>query len=359
MWDFAENSDRAIVFAVYASAIAAAVTVLLFLWVVALRWRLLLRRRQHAAFIKLWRPLLTEVALADDDASAMALADDRPEIQANQLMYFLNEWNVLHDILRGSAGLRLNVLARRLGVDKAAWKMLNHGHLSDQLIAIATLGHIGDASAWDKIRELLDSEHTLISLMAARALINIDADRAVPVVLPLVTQREDWAAARVSGLLQEAGPAAVSRPLQQAILDGTPEEAAKLIGFLPTVHRSIAATVVHEMLRRSVDDRVTSVCLRVADSPLELPQVRHLVNHPRWHIRMRAATVLGRIGYRQDKKLLERLLTDPEWWVRYRAAQSLIGLPFITGEELQRIRARVDDDFGRDMMDQVLAERAA
>ena len=358
MLDFVAGSDRAIVFAIYSSLIAGSMTVLLFLWVVILRSRLLVQQRRHKAFLDQWRPLLTQVALSEDQTG-----DDRdlvmPELPKSSLMYFLNEWNVLHDVLRGSAGLRLNTVARQLGVDTAVWKLLNHGRLSDKLIAIATLGHLVESSAWDRIEELLHSHHTLISLMAAKALINIDADRAVPLILPLVTRREDWAAARVSSLLREAGPAATSRPLQQAILDGTPEEAAKLIGFLPTVHRSIAAKVVHEVLQRTVDDRVTSVCLRVADSPLELPQVRHLVNHPRWHIRMRAASVLGRIGYRQDKRLLERLLCDPEWWVRYRAAQALTGLPFIEQKELDRIRQRLDDRYARDMMDQVMAERAA
>ena len=359
MWDFVASSDRAIAFALYSSLVAGAMTVLLFMWVVILRIRLLSQERRRKAFIEQWRPLLTRIALAPDGAAEDEEGQPLPDLPRSSLMYFLNEWNVLHDILRGSAGLRLNALARRMDIDRAAWSLLNHGRMSDQLIAIATLGHLGEVGAWDRLLELLESEHTLISLMAAKALINIDAARAIPLVLPLVTRRDDWAAARVSSLLREAGPAATSRPLQQAILDGTPEEATRLIGFLPTVHRSIAGKVVHEMLRRSVDDRVTAVCLRVADSPLELPQVRHLVNHPRWHIRMRAATVLGRIGYKQDKRLLERLLCDTEWWVRYRAAQALTGLPFMDRKELKRIRERLDDRFGRDMMDQVIAERAA
>jgi hypothetical protein len=359
VWDFVASSDQAVGFALYSSLVAGAMTVSLFVWVVILRLRLLARERRRKAFIAQWRPLLTRIALAPASAEEEYDQESVPELPRRSLMDFLNEWNVLHDILRGSAGLRLNALARRMGVDAAAWRLLNHGRLSDQLIAIATLGHLGEVGAWDRLCKLLHSDHTLISLMSAKALINIDADRGVPLVLPLVTRREDWAAARVSSLLREAGPAATSKPLQQAILEGTPEEAAKLIGFLPTVHRSIAGKVVHEMLQRSVDDRVTSVCLRVADSPLELPQVRHLVNHPRWHIRMRAATVLGRIGYRQDKRLLERLLCDPEWWVRYRAAQALTGLPFMDKKELKRIRERLDDAFGRDMMDQVIAERAA
>ena len=169
----------------------------------------------------------------------------------------------------------------------------------------------------------LDVENTLISLMSAKALINIDAERAVPVIIPLITARDDWAAARVASLLREAGPEATSRRLAHAILNGTAEEAEKLIAYLPMVFRSVASDVVHEMLRRTVDDRVTAVCLRVVDSPLELPLIRQLTEHPRWHIRMRAAVALGRMGYWWDKQYLIRLLSDPEWWVRLRTVGSL------------------------------------
>ena len=237
--------------------------------------------------------------------------------------------------------------------------MLQRGRLGDKLLAIATLGHLRDVSAWDEIATYVDAANTLISLMAAKALTNIDAERAVPMLIPLITKRTDWAAARVASLLREAGPEATSRRLARAILNGTVEEAERLIQYLPTVYRSIATEVVHEMLRRPVDDRVTAVCLRVVDDPLELPLVRSLTQHPRWHIRMRAAVVLGRMGYRQDKKYLIRLLSDPEWWVRYRSAQSLARLPFLDRAQLVRIRQSVDDPFGRDMLDQVLAEGTA
>ncbi|MGD8977111.1 MAG: hypothetical protein PVG91_05850, partial [Gammaproteobacteria bacterium] len=166
MWDFVASSDRAIAFALYSSLVAGVMTMMLFIWVVILRVRLLAQERRRKAFIERWRPLLTRIALAPDAAVGDDEGQPLPELPTASLMYFLNEWNVLHDILRGSAGLRLNALARRMEIDKAAWRLLNHGRLSDQLIAIATLGHLGETGAWDRLLELLHSEHTLISLMS-------------------------------------------------------------------------------------------------------------------------------------------------------------------------------------------------
>lgn len=353
------SSDPLVIFAVGSSLVAGAITVLLFFWVIFLRWRLHVARRREAAFVSRWREPLAQVALAlagDEDAPDVV---EIPALRRSEQGFFLHEWNVLHDCLRGDPAVGLNHLGFELEIDQIAWRMLQRGRLGERLLAIATLGHLRDVSAWDAIAEHLDAENTLISLMSAKALINIDAERAVPVIIPLITAREDWAAARVASLLREAGPEATSRRLARAILNGTTAEAEKLINYLPTVYRSVASDVVHEMLRRPVDDRVTAVCLRVVDSPLELPVIRHLAQHPRWHIRMRAAIALGRMGYRQDKKHLIRLLSDPEWWVRYRSAQALVRLPYLSRAQLVRIRETIEDRFGRDMLDQVLAEATA
>ena len=124
------------------------------------------------------------------------------------------------------------------------------------------------------------------------------------------------------------------------------------------VYKTVASTVIQQLLQSDVDDRVLGACLKVADGPLELEQVRRLTDHPRWHIRMRAAIALGRFGQKDDCPLLLDMLADREWWVRYRAAQSLVQLPFLNRDELLTMRDSVEDPYGRDMMDQVLSEAA-
>ncbi len=74
---------------------------------------------------------------------------------------------------------------------------------------------------------------------------------------------------------------------------------------------------------------------------------------------MRAAAALGRLGAEEDCPRLLELLADQEWWVRYRAAEALIGLPFLDRGALERMRDGITDRYGRDMFDQVLAEREA
>ena len=105
-------------------------------------------------------------------------------------------------------------------------------------------------------------------------------------------------------------------------------------------------------------ERVLGACLKVADGPLELPEVRALITHPRWHIRMRAAAALGRMGNHEDCRHLIDRLTDPEWWVRYRSAQAIVAMPFLERRDIEDLRNVLQDRYGRDSLDQALAEEA-
>ena len=184
----------------------------------------------------------------------------------------------------------------------------------------------------------------------------IDADRALPIVIPHMAEREDWPPARVATILRRAGPDAVSEPLASAILGATPEKANRLLGYLDTCHLRVADELTHRLLKYSDDDYIITALLRTLDNPRELPIVRKLLRHERWHIRMLAAIALGRIGEAEDTAALIELLSDQAWWVRYRAAQTLAHLPFMTVAQLRTVQAMQSDRYARDILDQVIAE---
>jgi hypothetical protein len=353
---FGTSSDPFLQIAFLTGLTAVAMSVAVLLGVLILRSHTLRTQRRRHAFNARWRPILTRVALgpADRDAGEM----DLPRLTPRDARFFVEEWNVLHELLSGEAGPRLNDLARRLGIDKLAWRHLGHRRLSDRILAVATLGHLRERQAWDAILPLLGDENSLVSLVSARALISIDPVAAIPCVLPVIQDRDDWSTPRVADLFVRAGPAAVAAPLEEAILNNAAEEIPKLIAVLPEILLPTAARLVGELLRRPTDDRIKGICLRILDSPRELPLVRELTTHPRWHLRMGAAVVLGRLGLPQDRELLVRLLSDSEWWVRYRAAQALLAMPFVEREELIALQESSDDRFARDILRHALAEGA-
>lgn len=353
---FATTSDLFLRVALLTGLGALSLAVLVFIAVLGLRARLMTAQRRRQVFNARWRPVLAGVALGNRDAGYGA---GLPVLPKRDSRLFLVEWNILHDLLRGESKERLNNLAAELGVEQIARRLFRSKRLADQLLGAATLGHLRDPSAWAELLTMLDSDSTLVSLVAARALISIDPEAAVPRVLPVIRDRNDWSTPRVADLFMEAGPGAISEPLEAAIVSSPPEQVPKLIAVLPEVALPVAERIVSRLLREPADDRIKSICLRILGNPRDLPVVRSLAAHPRWHVRMNAAVVLGRMGLPQDSDTLVAMLSDPEWWVRYRAAQALVAMPFVPIEEIEALRDSAQDRFARDILDQVLAEQAA
>jgi HEAT repeat protein len=91
--------------------------------------------------------------------------------------------------------------------------------------------------------------------------------------------------------------------------------------------------------------------------PDTIDDVRALLAHPDWQVRVQAARALGRIGEHADAGRLAALLADREWWVRYRAAQALVDLPALSRQDCESLCASLTDRFAADMLAQVLAEQ--
>jgi HEAT repeat protein len=328
-------------------------SVALVLSIFGLRALLHLQAAHRQRLVEAWRPLLLERLVGDAAASLPGLA--RRDVPA-----FLVLWNHLQESLRGEARLRLAGLARAIGVDRYARRWLRRRGLRRRLLAVATLGHLGDAEVWPELERLARLAHPLLSLTAARALLQIDARRALTLLVPLFLTRGDWPAARIVTLLREAGPEVVSGPLAAAAdVAHNAEALARLAGFLDHAHAELAMPVLQRLLANpQTDERVLTACLRALRGPQLLAAVRVMIAHPRWHLRMEAAKALGRIGLPEDLVRLEGLLGDAQWWVRYRAAQAIVRLPFLTRAEVERLRDRQADRYARDVLAHVLAERA-
>nr|WP_308633763.1 HEAT repeat domain-containing protein [Massilia sp. YIM B02769] len=104
---------------------------------------------------------------------------------------------------------------------------------------------------------------------------------------------------------------------------------------------------------------VVIAALRSVRTPETIADVRALLAHEDWQVRVQAARALGRIGERADAERLVALLGDAQWWVRYRAAQALLELPALSGADLAALHASLTDRFAADMLAQAMAESGA
>lgn len=346
----ASSSDLALAFALAVTAGALASSVLLLAAIASLRaarrwrhWRL--ARREGA-----WRTALHEAI--DDPASTQL-----PPIGALEWPAFLTLWNRVQESVRGDASENLAQLLRGHRLDERVMRLLRRRSISARLIAITALGHLREERAWAQLQEIALGPGPIISFAAARAMLRIDARRALEALGPSIVAREDWPLARLGTIFQELGPAVVT-PALLALMLGRPRRGLERVMKLARFgHRHRVAPVVRAWLTSTSDPAVVAAALDYVEDAQDLSWAREAAVHPDWHVRMAASRALGRVGARAELSPLLQLLRDPVWWVRYHAAHAIVRLHGLDEVELEALHAGLRDAFASDMLAQALAER--
>jgi hypothetical protein len=185
--NFDTVSDPLLRFALAAGLAVLVLSALMMLHILLLRLQLTLRQRRENRFTARWRPRFLE--------SMQAIPLRLPRIARANWFIFLSLWNQYQESGSATARQRLKTLILQLRMDVAARKLLARGSIRVRLMAVLTLGHLGDRESWDKLHDLSHSPHPLLSLAAARALLLIDASAALALLLPDFTGRGDWSLA--------------------------------------------------------------------------------------------------------------------------------------------------------------------
>ncbi|NJD89147.1 MAG: hypothetical protein FIB05_14190 [Betaproteobacteria bacterium] len=308
------------------------------------------RDRRLAIRVAGWRAALHE---AMDDPAAARL----PPVAPADLPVFLRLYNHLQESLRGEAAAHLSQAVRAAGLVAPIRDLSRRRNLAHRLAAVVALGHLREVHAWEDLAALARTPDAVLSFAAARALLRIDAARALE-FLPDALRRQDWSLARLGTALQEAGPEAVTPAVERLLASPPPEGLERLLKLARFAHRERVAPIVNGWLARSAQPRVIAAALDFAQDAADLAQVRGAARYPDWGVRMAAARALGRIGSQRELALLLGLLEDESWWVRYHAAQAIVSLPGLSAAELADFRARAQGAAAGGMLAQVLAERA-
>lgn len=342
------SPDRYVALAFDTGLIALGMTMVLLVVIVCLRLRLRHTDRRENLFIARWRPLLMG-AIAEPDLPAL------PVLHRRDHVYFLQMWNYLQESLRGSAGDRLNAVARQLHCDEAARQLLQTGSRAERLLATLTLGHLRDQHSWAALAALALSADRLASLQAARAMVKIDPLMATEYLLPQLLTRSDWDLTQLASFLSDARQA-LWLLLTKNILDHDEAHWPRALQLIVALRLELPASVMRTMLQRCASAETLILALHAASDLSLLSAVRRYQTHPDWRARAEVANFLRRFGQTEDIPVLQRLLQDPQWWVRYRAAQALASLPSIGRNALLAWRATAPDTLGKAMLDHVLAE---
>ncbi len=351
-WLFRSDFDTETTIALWSIAAVVVTTVVLFVYTIGLRLATIGAARRRRRLLAEWREVFATSILDESHAREQPL----PRIHRNHELDLLEEWNRARSSVEGAAAANLITLAERAGLPAIAGRLLRSRRTRSRILAVQTLGHLRDRAHRDAVRAFVDHENTALSITAAVALVDIDPDFAVGVLLPMIETRRDWPKSRVSLFLRIAGSERISEPMFRAIRSADNRGKTYLLQFARLVEASVLDALVEDLIRETNDPGVLNAALKLVSGFAGVPRIATLTRHDAWFVRMQTAKVLGRVGQEEHLKLLEALLADTEWWVRYRAAQAIAGLPFLGPNGLRQIRERQTDRYAADILQQAYAE---
>lgn len=305
------------------------------------------REAREARLAASWTPILGDWA--------SGIETEPPDLPAKDVAEFLQVWNEAHESVRGAARVRLEQLAARVALAPKALQLLHSGTLAGRMWAALTLGSLRHRPAWDELSRLVQTPSPWMSFTAALALTRIAPAHAMTELMPYFVERRDWSRSRLLVVLRDAGPAAVSPPLAQAIQTAPESELPRLLSFASAADPAGLRPAILQRLDRTQDPQVIAACLRHHRDVRDLPRLRLLIEHPAWIVRVQAARSLGALGEAEDVGRLIKRLDDDAWWVSFRAAQALAGSGLVSREDLRRLLQRASlSPQGRTMLEFVL-----
>ena len=272
----------------------------------------------------------------------------------------MEEWNALHDAVRGESSARLNAVALKLGLDVAARRMIHSRRIGRRILAIRTLGHLRDPSSWKPLQEQLASANALVSFYAAAALVQIDAQRAMPGIMNQLAERESWPGEAMARLLVDAGADVAREPIRALMLSLAPSTKCRRScpGSRTWTPCSAAKSRSSCCAATRTTPHIVAAALIVVLDPGVLPELARFADSPDADVRKNLAVAYGHLGSLADTETVTRLMCDKVWWVRYRAGQALLKLKGMTADRLEAVRTHLTDAYARDMLEHVRAEAA-
>lgn len=328
---FSDVSDPVLRVALWGGVVATLLTAIVALVIVLLRLALLREERRWQAFVAQWRPRLLSLVIEPSTAPL-------PALPAGERRRFLRLWVYLHESVRGEAAERLNNAARGLGLDRFARSLLAGGSRPARLQAVLALGHLRDPAAWEALHRLAGLRDPLLSINAARALVQIDPLQAAETLTPAVLQRDDWDVARLAAFMADARDA-FALMLARHLPGLRPSRLPRALRLARALRANLPPPSLHRLLQQRTEPAVVCELLPLLHGPEWHDGVLQALQHPHAGVRAQALRAMAGIAVPADLPRLSALLQDADADVRLASAHVLVDLPFLGEADLRALAA--------------------
>jgi len=293
-----------------------------------LRWRHNRVARLWAGLEARWEPVIHRVLAGDSPPEALTRL-----VRPREALRFLD---FLSRFARRLAGDEVRVLQEvaRPFLPHLARGIRRRG-AEARARAVQTLGVLGLPEHREVVREAVDDESALVSILAARALSRSGEPDSVALVLDRLDRYELWHPAFLSGLLSEGGLEGAPL-LRAALADPSRSDASRTVvaNALRDVGDPEAADTACRVLGDEAGPDLTVACLRLL---AEMGASRHrgcvlpFVASPHFQVRSYALNALRTVGTGDDLPAFTAALEDGSPWVAMEAAR---GIRELGGTEL-------------------------
>jgi HEAT repeat protein len=254
---------------------------------------------------------------------------------------------VFNEVRRGDA------VAKQIGLDAYALRLLEGRDDADKIAALKTLGALRDERAFESASRLMTAPGTELSRAAAHVVLRLRPDQ-IDLVLLQARDREDWVPSYVEAMLQELGTSILDPAMKRVIEASDERGVLALLGWLQCCGPATIRAIARRYLTTSNDPEIIARCLRLLSGIAQEQDVelaRHYARDPAAFVRLSAVRLLqGSHGAFDD--LFGELVADPNYWVRQRAAQALAQRSPSFADELAATHA---DPFARAALTEALA----
>lgn len=346
------NSEPFVAFAWVAGLTSVALSFVLTLQVLRMRWRTARRARRRAEFLATWRPLLFEAAVGGAPATPRLAREDEDS--------FVVLWNQIQDSLEVGSRDALNRIAENVGADLRALTLLRPQDPVRCVQALRMLGHLRRRENYPAVHALLEDPRPYLSIAAARTLIALHPVRALQDVLPRIAARADWPASLLVTAFAGVDREWLGDELGASISSAqSPVEVIRLLPLVALVPEPASEEILRRVFGGATDPEVVAAVLKHVRTPALRDLARAGCDHDDWRVRTQAAAALGRVGTVAERPHLITLLSDLQWWVRYRAAEAIVSPRFGRREDLAALMQQLPDPYARDILSHAAAETRA
>jgi hypothetical protein len=203
--------------------------------------------KNEAIFKAATRPILAN--------AMMGLSHDEIILKRNEIIFFLTLWNHLQESVRGEMEHRLNHIFYELNILHIVRRWLSSFNLEKKLVAIWSLGQLGDQYSFTQIKKIAQSSRSKLALSASRALLRINCEEGIAFLAPLIAERLDWAPSRLVSMLKEFSFARIQGPILKVFHEERELlKKERILKILFYTDKSCAAAEVSNLLLRNPQD---------------------------------------------------------------------------------------------------------